>query len=70
MEKPLIVTSAVKSYVKEKNGLRSSEKCSWALHRLLRQILDHAILRAESEKRTTLMERDFDHLIILDGRES
>lgn len=65
-EKPLIVVSAVKQYAKSKTGVRCSEKCANALHKIARQAIDHALTRAALEKRGTLLERDFDYLSVAD----
>lgn len=67
IEKPLIVVSAMKSYVKDKSGLRCSDKTAKALHRIARQAIDHAIMSAETDKRNAVMERDFEYLEIVPG---
>lgn len=55
----LIVASKLKAYVKEKHDLNTSANVMEALSRIVRNYTDRAVLRAKSEGRKTLMDRDF-----------
>lgn len=55
----LIVVSKVKTYIKEKSQMNTSDKVSEALTERVRQLCDEAIERAKADGRKTVMDRDF-----------
>ena len=55
----LVVASKVKSYIKSKAGLNTSQAVMEALTARVRQICDEAVEKAQSDGRKTVMDRDF-----------
>jgi len=55
----LIVTSKLKKYIKEKFGLSTSSAVPAKLSELVRQLCDQAVENAQSDRRKTVMDRDF-----------
>jgi hypothetical protein len=58
-EEILIVASKLKQYVKDKHDMNTSGKVMEELSDIVRRAVDHAVVRARSDSRKTLMERDF-----------
>ena len=56
----LIVASKLKQYVKDKYDMNTSANVMEALSRVVRHHTDRAVLKAKSEGRKTLMDRDFE----------
>lgn len=56
----LIVASKLKQYIKDKHDLNTSANVMDALSSIVRRATDKAVVRAKSEGRKTLMDRDFD----------
>lgn len=65
-EKSFVVVSSIKTYVKKTSGLKCSDHCALALHKITQDAVDHARLRAEREGCKTLLLRHFDHLFVMD----
>lgn len=65
-EKPFIVVSAVKSYVKDQAGIRCSDKTADALHEIAKRAIDMALDAAAFEKTETLLHRHFKGIEIAD----
>lgn len=59
-EEILIVASKLKQYVKDKYDMNTSANVMEALSHIVRRSTDKAILKAKSEGRKTLMDRDFE----------
>jgi histone H3/H4 len=55
----LIVTSKLKAYVKAKHDMNTAGNVPERLSDKLRSLIDEACMRAKSEGRKTLMDRDF-----------
>lgn len=56
----LIVASKLKSYIRARSGLRTSDGVMEHLSQRLRNLCDRAILNAGQDGRRTLMPRDFE----------
>ena len=56
----LIVASKLKQYVKDKYDMNTSANVMEALSTIVRRQTDRAVLKAKSEGRKTLMDRDFE----------
>jgi hypothetical protein len=54
----LIVASKLKSYVKARSGLRTSDGVMEALSDLVRLACDEAVRRARADERQTVLDRD------------
>ncbi len=54
----LIVASRLKSYIRAKSGMKTSERVLEPLSRMVRQACDRAIRNAERDGRTTVLDRD------------
>jgi len=54
----LVVISKVKSYIRAKSGMNTSDAVTEALSELVRSTCDQAVERAKSEGRKTVMARD------------
>jgi histone H3/H4 len=54
----LVVISKVKSYIRAKAGMNTSDAVTEALSELVRATCDQAVERAKSEGRKTVMARD------------
>ncbi|GAB4187826.1 MAG: hypothetical protein Tsb0015_07020 [Simkaniaceae bacterium] len=60
MSEALVVASKVKKYIKEaSDGMNTSASVMDALTEIVKRECDRAIERAKSEKRKTVMDRDF-----------
>jgi hypothetical protein len=57
-EEVLIVVSKVKTYIKGKSGMNTSDAVAAALSELVRKTCDQAIERAKADGRKTVMDRD------------
>ena len=55
----LVVASKIKKYIKDKAGMNCSSSVMEALTQLIQEHCDRAIANAESSKRKTVMDRDF-----------
>jgi len=55
----LIVISKLKKYIKESSGMSTSANVAEALSNKLRTMCDEAIENAKSDRRKTVMDRDF-----------
>ena len=55
----LVVASKIKNYIKEKGGMNTSAAVMDSLSALVKNMCDKAIEKAQSEKRKTVMDRDF-----------
>lgn len=55
----LVVASKVKAYIKEKSGFNTSASVIEALSEIVERECQKAIEKAQSEKRKTVMDRDF-----------
>jgi histone H3/H4 len=56
----LVVQSKLKTYIKAKSGMSTSGAVAAKLSEIVRQLCDQAIATADSAKRKTVMDRDFD----------
>jgi hypothetical protein len=56
----LIVASKLKSYVRARSGMNTSDRVMDALSDRVRALCDEAIRKAERAERRTLLDRDFD----------
>ena len=54
----LVVVSKVKTYIRAKSGMNTSDAVTEALSELVRSTCDQAVERAKSEGRKTVMARD------------
>jgi histone H3/H4 len=54
----LVVISKVKSYIRAKSGMNTSDAVTEALSELVRATCDQAVERAKGEGRKTVMARD------------
>lgn len=59
MSEVLVVASKVKKLIKEKSGMNTSSSVMEALTAVIARECDKAIANAESDKRKTVMDRDF-----------
>lgn len=57
----LVVQSKLKTYIKAKSGMSTSGAVAAKLSDLVRELCDQAIANADSAKRKTVMDRDFDN---------
>ena len=55
----LVVSKALKAYIKAASGLRTSDAVMDALSEKLRDMCDRAIERAKDDERKTVLDRDF-----------
>ena len=55
----LVVASKLKAYVKNAHGLSTSGNVAAKLSDVIRELVDQAAEKAKSDKRKTLMDRDF-----------
>jgi len=55
----LVVASKIKKHIKEKSGMNTSASVMEALTAIIERECDRAIASAQSEKRKTVMDRDF-----------
>jgi len=55
----LVVASKLKAYIKQKSEMNTSASVFPILSEKLRALCDQAIEHAKSEKRKTVMDRDF-----------
>jgi len=55
----LVVSKALKAYIKAASGLRTSDAVMDLLSEKLRDMCDRAIDRAEQDERKTVLDRDF-----------
>ncbi len=55
----LVVASKIKNYIKDKGGMNTSAAVMDSLSALVKNMCDKAIEKAQSEKRKTVMDRDF-----------
>jgi len=55
----LIVASKLKQYIKDKHDLNTSADVMEELSVIVRKLADRAAIKAKSENRKTLMQRDF-----------
>jgi len=55
----LVIASKVKKYIKEKSGMSTSASVMEALTQIIQDQCDKAIENAQSNKRKTVMDRDF-----------
>ena len=60
MAENLVVASKVKTYIKDKAGMSTSANAMGALTRIVEEACDRAIQAAQSDKRKTVMDRDFE----------
>lgn len=58
-EEVLVVVSKVKTYIKQKSGLSTSDKVATVLTGKVKEICDQAIQNAMNDKRKTVLDRDF-----------
>jgi histone H3/H4 len=56
----LIIASKLKTYIKARSGMNTSESVIRALSDKVRQLTDEAIRKAAQEGRKTVMDRDFE----------
>lgn len=59
MSQVLVIASKVKAYIKEKSGMNTSASVMEALTKVVEDECNRAIENAKSEKRKTVMDRDF-----------
>ena len=59
-EEVLIVTSKLKKYIKDKAGMNTAGNVAEILSEKVRGLVDDAITRAQSYKRKTVKDRDFE----------
>ena len=59
-EEILIVASKLKQYIKDKYDMNTSANVMDALSNIVRRQTDRAVMKAKSEGRKTLMDRDFE----------
>lgn len=59
MSDVLVVASKVKKMIKEKSGMNTSSSVMEALTAVIERECQKAIANAESDKRKTVMDRDF-----------
>jgi histone H3/H4 len=55
----LLVVSKLKKYIKEQSGMSTSGNVAPVLSDLIRKMCDQAIANAQSDRRKTVMDRDF-----------
>lgn len=55
----LVVASKVKKYIKDKSGMNTSSNVLQALTEEVMRLCDEAIENAKSDRRKTVMDRDF-----------
>jgi predicted transcriptional regulator len=68
MERPLIVVSAIKSYVKDQAGIRCSDRTAQALHDLAKKAIDIALEAAAFDKTETLLHRHFKNIDVVETK--
>ena len=59
MSEVLVVASKVKKYIKAKSGMNTSASVMEALTAIIERECEKAIASADSDKRKTVMDRDF-----------
>ncbi len=57
----LVVVSKLKAYVKEEHGMSTSGAVPAVLTSYVKQLCSHAVEAAQSAKRKTIMDRDFEN---------
>ncbi len=55
----LVVVSKIKKYVRSASGMNTAANVAPALSDAIRQLCDQAIEKAKSDRRKTVMDRDF-----------
>ncbi|NOY52163.1 MAG: hypothetical protein GXP58_00915 [Deltaproteobacteria bacterium] len=55
----LVVVSKVKNYIRSASGMNTAGNVASALSDLIRKMCDQAIEKARSDRRKTVMDRDF-----------
>lgn len=60
MSETLVVVSKVKKHIKDKGGMNTSASAIEALSALVERECEKAVEKANSEKRKTVMDRDFE----------
>ena len=55
----LVVVSKLKNYIREKSGMNTSGSVASVLSSIVKSACDHAIEKAKSDGRKTVMDRDF-----------
>lgn len=60
MAEVMVVASKVKAFIKERGGMNTSSSVMEALSKVVEQECERAIENAKSEKRKTVMDRDFE----------
>jgi len=63
IEEILVVASKVKAYVKETSELSTSKQCMEQLTVRVKKVCDDAAAHATSQKRKTVMDRDFQSIM-------
>jgi histone H3/H4 len=58
-QETLVVISKMKKYIKDTGGMNTAASASSALSEIIRKACDKAIENAKSDKRKTVMDRDF-----------
>ena len=58
-EEVLIVTSKLKKYIKDKSGFNTSASTIQAVSNKVKELCEQAIKNAKSDKRKTVMDKDF-----------
>jgi len=56
----LIVVSKLKTYIRARSGMSTSDRCVEPLSDAVRELADRAIEKARAEGRRTVLERDFE----------
>ena len=56
----LVVASKLKNYIREKSGFNTSSAVIAVLSERVRRMCDEAIEKTKSDKRKTVMDRDFE----------
>ena len=59
MSEVLVVASKIKKMIKDRSGMATSGSVMEALTKIIEQECDRAIEKAKSDKRKTVMDRDF-----------
>jgi len=60
MSEVLVVASKVKKLIKDKSGMNTSGAVMEALSKVIEREVQKAIEKAQSDKRKTVMDRDFE----------
>ncbi len=55
----LVVVSKLKNYIRSASGMNTAANAAPALSDLIRKMCDQAIENAKSDRRKTVMDRDF-----------